>query len=465
MISKSLALDLLNIGLSTGADYSEIYQESIYSHTLALSYHRIDAVTTSTSDGVALRLFKGAGQVNGYTSEVSRKSLVDLASELASAFEGERTKEVATLTAVKKGKLNQHKVSFKELDDEKILSRLKLAEEAAYAVSNEINNVTISINAKEKEVIIFNSDGNKIIDLRPYISIGITVQAKVASGKVGSGYYRNCLCVDYDQLENIDLVKEAIEVAKDSIEDANAKPSPSGEMTVVIGNAFGGTLFHEACGHPLEAECILHNRSTYCGKVGEMIASPLVTAIDDGTIDTGWGTINYDDEGTKSTKNVLIKDGILQGYMVDRLRGTNLGLTPTGACRRQSYRYTPTTRMTNTYIDAGKSTFDEIISSVEDGIYCVSFGGGSVDPSTNNFNFTATKVYEIKNGKIGQRLEPVVLVGFGYDILKKIDMVGDDLAFAPGFCGASSGSIEVLVGQPTLRISGIVVGGTAKEEK
>lgn len=465
MISKSLALDLLNIGLSTGADYSEIYQESIYVHSLVLNYHRIETVSTRTINGVALRLLKGPNQVNGYTSEISKKSLIDLAKELASAFEGSPAKEVKTLKNVKKGKLNQHNISFTELDDERILARLKAAEEAAYAVSPEIINVTIALSAKEKEVVIFNSDEKKIIDLRPYISLAISVQSKVASGKVGNGNYRNCLCVDYDKIADIDLVEEAKKAAADALEDASAKPSPSGVMTVVIGNGFGGTLFHEACGHPLEAECIFHKRSTYCDKIGEQIASPLVTAIDDGTIDTGWGTINYDDEGTKSTKNVLIKDGILQGYMVDRLSGKNLGLTPTGACRRQSYRFTPTTRMTNTYIAAGKSTFDEIISSVEDGIYCVSFGGGSVDPSTNNFNFSASKVYEIKNGKIGSRLEPVVLVGFGYDILKKIDMVGDDLSFGPGFCGASSGSIEVLVGQPTVRISGIVVGGTAKEVK
>jgi TldD protein len=232
-------------------------------------------------------------------------------------------------------------------------------------------------------------------------------------------------------------------------------------MPVVLGNGWGGVLFHESCGHPLEGSAISHKTSPFTGKLGQTIATPVVNAYDDGTIPNAWGTEDMDDEGNAPTKNHLITDGVLTSYMLDRftIRRIDSSLAPTGSCRRQNYRFIPTTRMTNTYIDNGTSTKEEIIASVKDGIYCVGFTGGQVDPSTDQFIFTSDLAYVIKDGKIDHLIKPVSLIGYGYEILQRITMVANDLDRAAGVCGAASGSCYVEVGQPTLLVSKILVGG------
>ena len=244
-----------------------------------------------------------------------------------------------------------------------------------------------------------------------------------------------------------------------------AKECPSGKMPVVIGNGWGGVLFHEACGHALEASSVAKGLSCFSGKLGEMIASPLVTAIDDSTIPQAWGSIDIDDEGNLGVKRVLIKNGKLTEFIVDDFNGRRMGREGNGACRRQNYRYCQTSRMSNTYIANGKSTPEEIIKATKLGIYTVGFNGGSVDPSTCEFNFGCSEAYIIRDGKICEPVKGATLIGHGDEILKKIDMVGNDLDLGQGMCGAASGSIRTNVGQPTIRISEVTVGGRGGELK
>jgi len=464
MISKKNALLILNTALKTGSQYAEIYDEETVTKSVILSYKRVENLSTNVSSGIGLRLIKDDKEVYGYTSDLSMKSLLNLATNLSLAFEGEQTVEVKEFKAKRRKLINKIERPFIDEDVSKVIARLKEAEKAGYQVSDSIVNMSVGINNAVKNVLVLNSDGVMTKDTRSNIRTYVSAVAKNKDGFYGESSYAPGFMGGYEKLDGIDFVKAAKEAALKAIEKSNASDSPSGTMQVVIGNAFGGTLFHEACGHPLEADAIAHNRSTFVGKIGQKIASDVVTAIDDGTIDGAWGSLNFDDEGEVTTKNVLIKNGVLQNYMVDGFNGKKLGMKSTGASRRESYRYSPTSRMTNTYIAAGKSTFDEIISSVKYGIYCKSFKGGQVDPSTNNFNFSSDEVYMIRDGKLAEMVKPVVLVGYGYDILKKIDMVGNDLALAAGNCGASSGQVPVQVGQPTVRISGIIVGGTSKEE-
>ena len=236
-------------------------------------------------------------------------------------------------------------------------------------------------------------------------------------------------------------------------------------MPVVIGNGWGGVLFHEACGHPLEASAVSKGLSYATGKEGQMIASPLVTAVDDSTIPNEWGSIDIDDEGNPGTKRILIKDGVLKDFMIDDFNGRRMNREGNGSCRRQNYKYCPTSRMSNTYIDNGKSTPEEIIAATKLGLYTVGFNGGSVDPTTGEFNFGCSEAYIIRDGKVCEPVKGATLIGKGEEILKKIDMVGNDLAFGQGMCGAASGSIRTNVGQPTLRISEITVGGRGGELK
>ena len=230
-------------------------------------------------------------------------------------------------------------------------------------------------------------------------------------------------------------------------------------MPVVIDNGFGGVIFHEACGHSLEASSVAYGTSQMAGKLGQKIANEKVTAVDDGTIPNAWGSVNFDDEGTPSRRNVLIENGILKSYMIDKFGGRRMGMAPTGNARRQSYAYVTTSRMTNTFICAGEDKNEDIIGSVEYGLYAKDMGGGSVNPATGSFNFAVKEGYLIRNGKICEPVRGASLVGTGSDILMKIDMVGQNLARAQGMCGSSSGSIPTDVGQPMIRVSSITVGG------
>ena len=330
-----------------------------------------------------------------------------------------------------------------------------------YEVSPLVINASCSLGEIDEQVEIFTvtKDVCRVVRDR---RVHTRVMAYATAGRDGAfevGSFSPGLSKGAEFYDEVDFVAGAKGAAEDAVALLDAPECPSGNMPVIIGNKFGGVLFHEACGHPLEGTAISHNTSPFAGKLGQKIASDVVTAIDDGTIEHGWGSENFDDEGEPSTKNVLIENGILKSYMIDTFDGRRMGAKPTGACRRESYKYLPTTRMTNTYIASGASTPDEIIAATEYGLYCVGFNGGSVDPTTDKFNFTSSKTYLVKNGKLDHLVKAASLVGFGYEILPKIDMVGNDAECAAGMCGAASGSCYVAVGQPTLRVAEMTVGG------
>lgn len=458
MISKKLALEVLNAGLATGADYSEIYFQNNYSHRIILSKKKVDNVFGSLTYGVGIRLVKDTDVIYGYTSDLSRKSLLSLVQRLAVAIKGERKVEVKDFKVLPKVHKHDPIKPHKAMTTEEKIAYLKKGEEAAYAVDSQIVDVKCVLLEEDEDVVIYNSEGIIAKDQRvrtrvmvmPISSNGTAFE----SSSEGLG-----LSKGLELLEEFDYPAASVRAAERAVQLLTAPECPSGEMPVIIGNAFGGTLFHEACGHPLEGNAVAHNSSTFCGKMGQQIASPIVTAIDDGTIKSAWGSLGYDDEGNKATKNVLIKDGVLTNYMVDRVSGQRLGMDPTGSCRRESYRYVPTTRMTNTYIAPGKSTVDEIIAATEYGLYLQYFTGGSVDTSTDKFNFAGSPAYIIKNGKIDHMVKGAILVGYGYDVLMDIDMIANDIERSAGMCGASSGSCPVEVGQPTLRVKKMIVGG------
>ena len=263
----------------------------------------------------------------------------------------------------------------------------------------------------------------------------------------------------YEIFETVDPEYYGKEASRTAVTMLHARNCPAGPMTVAIENGFGGVIFHEACGHSLEATAVAKGNSVFAGKLGLKIASDKVTAIDDGTEPGQWGSLNIDDEGTPTRKNILIENGILKGYMIDMLNGRRMGMASTGSGRRQSYRYAPTSRMTNTYIAPGEDSNEDIIASISEGLYAKKMGGGSVNTVTGEFNFAVAEGYLIKNGVIQEPVRGASLIGKGADILMKIDMVGKDLACGQGMCGSVSGSIPTNVGQPLVRVSEITVGG------
>ncbi len=458
IISKQVALSVLNEGLKTGADYAEVFAQDEIDHNIILSHKKVDANSSKLIYGVGIRLIKKGKVVYGYTSDLSKKSLLKLASDLASSYQGERVIDLKELHTVHNPMKHQPVKPHASMSDDEKIAYLKKGEKAIYEYSPLVINAMVGLIEWDEKVEIYNSKGNAVYDNRTRTRLMISAVAG-KDNQFQSGYEAPGGSEGLELLDRVNPIETGKGVAKTACDLLEAPECPSGKMTVIIGNKFGGVIFHEACGHPLEGTAISHDSSVFCGKLGKKIASDVVSAIDDGTIDHGWGSSNFDDEGEKTTKNLLIKDGVLVNYMVDDYDGARLNMPSTGSCRRQSYKYLPTTRMTNTYICAGKSTPEEIIKATKFGLYCVSFNGGSVDPSTDKFNFTASKAYIIKDGKIDHLVRDASLVGYGYEILPNIDMVANDVDRGQGMCGAASGSLQVDVGQPTIRVQNITVGG------
>lgn len=466
MISKKLAIDVLNEMLATGGDYAEIFYEDSSASSISLENGKVISSSSNISNGVGLRILKENRSVYGYTSDLSKKGLFKLANSLNKSFNGERILTVNKLEAIKVKNRNPIAKSY---DDISIEEKIALVREGTDEIKS-MNDPRIvryigMFGSNHRRVTVFNSKGKYFSRdtefARLVYSIVVADENGMETGFEGPGCQMD-MSFFKDKAKPREVARSAAEKALLML---TAKECPSGKMPVVIGNGWGGVLFHESCGHPLEASAIAKGLSCFTGKEGEMIASPIVTAVDDSTIPNEWGSIDIDDEGNPGEKRVLIKDGKLVDFMIDDFNGRRMNRKGNGACRRQNYKYCPTSRMSNTYIDNGKSTPEEIIKATKLGLYAVSFAGGSVDPATGEFNFGCSEAYIIRDGKVCEPVKGATLIGKGEEILKKIDMVGNDLAFGQGMCGAASGSIRTNVGQPTLRISEITVGGRGGELK
>lgn len=457
MITKNLAKSVLNECLSTGCDFAEIFLEDTEVESYTVDNRVTETVSSNTTYGAGIRLIKGLQSVYGYTNDISKKGLMSLASSLKSSFEGERIKECAPLKKMRIKSKHAPKIPYSSVSKEDKINLLKRISEAML-IDERIARTIVGLNSEVQNVQIFNSDGKEVSDQRVRGRIAMSAFAKDENG-IETNFYGPGAQQGMEFFNEEELIKSAKEVATVAINMLHAKECPSGKMPVVIGNGFGGVIFHEACGHSLEATSVSKDLSVFSHKKGTKIASELVSAVDDGTIPGGWGSGNIDDEGNRCKRNLLIKDGILNSYLVDPFNGRRMNEHENGCSRRESYRYEPTSRMSNTFILPGKSTVEEIIAATPYGLYAKSMGGGSVNPATGEFNFAVNEAYMIENGKITYPVKGATLIGSGKDALMKIDMVGNDLKRAQGMCGSVSGSIPVDVGQPTIRISEITVGG------
>ena len=458
MLEKSLVEKILNEALSTGGDFAEIFVEKKNNCGLFMIDGKIESSLSGRDFGIGIRIFKDLYSVYGYTNDMTEENLLKTARKIAEAVKG--TRADITINLLKQDIENYNKI---EIYPETVLKKNKIdimrrGYVAAKEYDPEISQVRVSYSDSKQNILVANSEGIWAEDERVRGRIRIESVAssgtEMQTGSMGPGASKG-----FEFFEKMDVEsygREASRIAKTIL---HADYSPSGKMPVIIDNGFGGVIFHEACGHGLEATSVAKGNSVFAGKIGEMIASPVVSAVDDGTIPNEWGTINIDDEGTPSRRNLLIENGILKGYMIDKLNGRRMGMASTGSGRRESYKYAPTSRMTNTFILNGKSSLDEMISSVEKGIYAKYMGGGSVNPATGNFNFAVMEGYLIENGKITSPVRGATLIGSGSEILKKIEMVGNNLAYGQGMCGSVSGSICTNVGQPAIKVSEITVGG------
>jgi len=458
MLDKNTIELVLQEALSTGGDFSEIFVEDRFNNNISLTGGKIETSLSGRSFGIGIRIFKGVFCVYGYTNDSSREALIKCASEAAAAIKGTTTD--IKLNLIKQDIANYNKIELLPTSVEKHrkIEVMKEMYETMRGFDSSISQAKVNYLDTTQNILVANSEGLLVEDRRVRTRISAEAiassGARMESGRATLGESRGFEMLDSELLKAKSL--SAAESAKIAL---SAELCPGGQMPVVIDNGFGGVIFHEACGHGLEATSVSKGTSVFSNKVGQQIANPKITAIDDGTIENAWGTLNVDDEGTPTKKNILIENGILKSYLIDKLGGRKMGMESTGSGRRQSYKFAPTSRMNNTYIAGGSDKLEDMISSIDYGIYAKHMGGGSVNPATGEFNFAVTEGYLVKDGKILHPVKGATLIGSGPDILNKIDMVGDNLDHAPGMCGSISGSIPTNVGQPAVRVSNITVGG------
>lgn len=456
-INETLAKEILEVALSTGGDFAEVYMEKTTNEVLRLHSGKLSTANVSKVKGAAIRIIKGELEVNSSITDCTYENLLKAAKSLAGSFNDKKHVEVQPFVE-KKVELVVNPKNVRGNDISREVNLLKTASDTIYAYSKEIVQVICNLTKTEKRIFVFASDSTWQTDYR--CNTRLSCQAVASDGKeMETGFDSFGRNQGMEMFDDFDVVPFAKQVAHDAVEMLHAEPMQGGEMPVVINNGFGGVILHEACVHGLEATSVAKGMSVFCNKLGQKVASDIVNAVDDGTNLNAWGSINVDDEGTPSKCNVLIENGILKSYLVDKRNSKKMNHPITGSSRRESYKYQTTSRMTNTYFLNGKSTFDEIIKSTEKGLFAEKMGGGSVNPATGEFNFAVQVGYMIENGKITKPVKGATLVGSGKDVLLHIDMIGDNLSCGYGMCGSMSGSVPTIVGQPTIRVSKMTVGG------
>ncbi len=461
-LDEKLADRLLAQALSRGGDFAEVYGERTESNRIPLEENKIQGAETRLSMGVGVRVIHGEKQGYAYSDDLSVEKLLEAARVAAYIAEGGRTAAPVSVTRRTGPDYYPIRRAPSEADIHEKVQYLKRANEAAFDFDPRVRQVQIGYIDNRKEILVCNSDGLFISDLQTMLRFQVIVLA-VEGGEAQTGMHGGGGRIGLEWFEANSPECIAAEAARQACVQLGAADAPAGAMPVVIDNGWGGVWLHEAVGHGLEADFNRKKTSIYSDRIGEKVASERCTVVDDATVPNQRGSLNIDDEGAIGERKVLIEKGVLKGYMCDRLNGALMGSRSTGSGRRQDYQCIPMPRMTNTFLDPGEYTPDEIIASVASGLYAKSFSGGQVDISNGNYVFNVTEGYLIEDGKIGRPVKNATLIGNGPSDLAKVSMVGSDWAIDPGMgmCGKDGQSVPVGVGMPTILVSEITVGGTA----
>ena len=445
-----------------GADDGELFLEYRQSEGVAFDDGRLKSASFDTTQGFGLRAVAGEATGYAHASDLSEAAIARAAETVKSVRSGRG----GALAGAPGGTNRELYTDINPLGEVGFEEKVKLMEEIdayARALDPRVKQVSASLSGEWQAVQIIRGDGERAADIRPLVRINVSVIAaegdRMEAGSHGTGGRTG-----YHAYLNPESWKAQVDEAlRQALVNLESIPAPAGEMPVVLGPGWPGILLHEAIGHGLEGDFNRKKTSAFSGLLGERIASPGVTVIDDGTIDDRRGSITIDDEGTPGQRTVLIEDGVLVAYMQDRMNARLMGVEPTGNGRRESFAHAPIPRMTNTYMLGGDRDRDEILASVDNGLYAVNFGGGQVDITSGKFVFTASEAYLIENGKIGAPVKGATLIGNGPDVLTRVKMIGNDMVLDPGVgtCGKDGQGVPVGVGQPTLLIDSLTVGGTA----
>lgn len=445
---------LLNVMCDSGATYADIFKEESSSKSIILLDSKIDIINTEIISGIGLRVCNGHNVFYSALNEFDDSLLENETKKLSSNINRKRLLNNISLNELIDNSQNLESVV---LTDKEIKKYLLNIDKIARNYDKRIFQVSTTISEKVQDVLIASSDGNFVKDKRLLKRLFVKVFAEDNNKKTQSVYAIGSTS-DFEFIKNINIEEEVKKICQSAIDKLYADYAPGGVMPVIISNE-SGVLIHEACGHALEATSVADNASVLSNSLNKKIANSIVNIIDDGTIDGLFGTTLYDDEGSKCRKNILVKDGIVNSFLVDKINVSRMNHINTSSARRESYHYAPTSRMNNTYLDKGTDKIDDMIKSIDFGLYVNDLGGGQVNPTTGDFNFGVNEAYLIRDGKIAEMVVGASLIGNIKEVLNNIVAISDDLNFGIGMCGSESGSCPVTCGQPTIKLSSILVGG------
>ena len=462
MIEQLVLEEVLGVAMRTGGEFAEVFAEDRRNASAVLDDGRVEELTSGRDRGAGIRVVVGDTTGFAHTADLTEAGLIAAAEAAAAAARGGGggTNIVALdrRSASRGYDIETYPGDVPKARKVELLGR---ANDAARAVGGAISQVSVSYGDNRRHILVANSDGLFVEDdtVRTFFAVSCvaTGDAGMQTGRESVGH-----TIGFEMFDMYDVDQLARNAADRALTKLAARPAPSGQMPVVIGSGGGGVLFHEACGHGLEADLVAKGASVFRGRVGQQVASKGVTVVDDGTMEREWGNIAVDDEGNPAQRNVLIEDGVLTDYMWDHLRARKEGRRSSGNGRRQSYQNLPMVRMTNTYLLAGEEDPESIIASTPKGVFVKHLGGGQVNTATGDFVFGMTEAYLIEDGKITEPLREGNLIGNGPEVLQRIDALGNDFAMGPpGTCGKDGQGVPVGDGVPTLRVSSLTIGGTA----
>lgn len=455
---------LLGTLTSTHVDYADLYFQNTFFETWALEDSQIKGGSYNIDKGVGVRAVSGEKTGFAYSDEIMLNALIEACHAAKSISQTQQKILVPQFKSESHPMIYPSDNPLNSLSQQDKIAMLMTIDKHARQLDPSVKQVNASLSACYEVILILNNQGKMVADVRPLVSVNVSVivekKDKRESARSGGGGRAN-----YQFFYQEDKLKYfAEEAVREALVNLEAQPAPAGTMPVVLGPGWPGVLLHEAVGHGLEGDFNRKKLSAFSGRMGETVASKGVTVVDNGTISGRRGSLCVDDEGTPTQCTTLIEDGVLVNYMQDNLNARLMNMKPTGNCRRESYAHIPIPRMTNTYMLPGQYEKDEIIASVDKGLYAVNFGGGQVDITSGKFVFSASEAYLIENGKVTTPVKGATLIGSGPEVMKQISMIGNDLSLDSGIgvCGKEGQSVPVGVGQPTLKIDALTVGGTDK---
>ncbi|HEX6263200.1 MAG TPA: TldD/PmbA family protein [Actinomycetota bacterium] len=459
MLDPSLAREVLGAALAGGAAFAEIFAEDRRSTSGRLDDGKIEELSSGHDRGAGVRAVAGDTTAYAYSNRLDREALVEAAESAAAAARGSDRTSVLDFTRAEPAVTHEPQEPSGGVPAERKVAWLQEADDAARSAGSEVRQVIAGYGDSVQRLLIASSEGLWVEEERHRLRLVVQVVAARAD-VLQTGFEGPAGLGGVEVLRAHPPAESGEKAARQAITMLDGVPAPAGEMPVVVGPAGGGVLFHEACGHGLEADTVGKEASIYRGRLGETLGSTVVTGVDDSTVDHAWGSFSFDDEGSPAKRTVVFEEGVLKSFLYDRFWARKDGAAPTGNARRQSYAHLPIPRMTNTSILPGKDDPGDIVADTPRGLYVKALGGGQVNPATGDFVFGASEAYLIEDGRITTPARGANLIGNGISILRAVDAVADDFDARPGTCGKDGQGVPVTTGSPTLRIARMTVGGT-----